>query len=524
MKKFVSLLLAMMMVIAMAAGAMAEENPKTYTLTLKGAYAGHTYSAYQIFAGDISAPDANDTVDGTSNILSNITWGSSVNTKAEGFNLGEAAAVAETLIDAADALAFADQIIPYLGTHAGSATVAEGATSCTITGLEAGYYLIMTTAANSTGAYTTYMMEVIENSTATVKADAPEVEKKVDDVNDSDTSEDATKWEDSADYDIGDTMNFQLTATLPSNYESFKSYKLVFKDTMENMEQVTIKSVYLTDAAGKKVGNDFAASDYTLVTADNGFTVTFADLKESSLKDQIKNGYKVVVEYTAVLSADANIGAAGNKNTVKLEYSNNPNWEYDAEKPDEKEPTGKTPDDTVIVFTFETIVNKVDQDKKPLTGAGFKLEKFVASENGTENYKNVAGNWVAEDEATVTEGTKFSFKGLDAGEYRLTETVTPAGYNTIDPIYFTIEATHDEKADAPKLNTLVVKDAQGNEIKSFTVTIEKGQVATDVVNKQGATLPETGGMGTTMMYIGGGLLVAFAVIMLATKRRMNAAE
>lgn len=205
-----------------------------------------------------------------------------------------------------------------------------------------------------------------------------------------------------------------------------------------------------------------------------------------------------------------------------IEFSNNPNGGGN----------GETPVDTVIVFTYQTIVNKVDENQRSLAGAKFTLEKFVASDNGAVTYNGVQGDWVAKTVAENQGGTTFTFTGLDDGEYRLKETQTPLGYNTIDDIYFTITATHDTEADEPKLAALKVENAQyvnaeGNTVDgtiTFTSNTTDGSLTTNVVNVSGSTLPETGGMGTTVFYVVGGVIVAGVLVLLVAKRRMGRAE
>ncbi|WP_288154241.1 prealbumin-like fold domain-containing protein [uncultured Sharpea sp.] len=126
-----------------------------------------------------------------------------------------------------------------------------------------------------------------------------------------------------------------------------------------------------------------------------------------------------------------------------MTYSNNPNKGGEGE-------TGKTPDDKNIVFTYKAVVNKVDQEQKTLAGAAFKLEK-----------KNNQGVYNLVKSFTAGNDTTFEFKGLDDGDYKLTETTTPAGYNTITPIEFTISADHDTTADEPALTRLSVTVTKG---------------------------------------------------------------
>ena len=505
-KKLASLLLVLVMVFALATTAFAEET--TYSITINNSAKDHTYEAYQIFTGDLS---------GTT--LSNIVWGSGVS-EAGQTALGDAAAKAETLKTEADAKAFAKAVAPYLTTAAGSAnTVTDG--KYVISGLAAGYYLVKDQDGSLTGdndSYTEYIIQVVGNVTATPKSDVPEVQKKVKDINDS-TDTTKTDWQDSADYDIGDSIPFQLKATLADNVSSYTTYKVVFHDTLSK---------------GLTYNND--AKVYIDGTETNGFAVTAtvnADATTLTVScDDVKalsavNSSAITVEYTAKLNENAVLGSAGNPNEVYLEYSNNPNK---SEKGNNE--TGETPKDVVIVFTYKTIINKVDSENKPLTGAAFKLEKLIKGKDGA------ADTWTTVKEFIVDETTtSFTFSGLDDGQYKLTETKTPVGYNTIDPIYFVIEATHDETADAPTLKTLnayltdangnkqtEVKDGESVNIDLGTVDLTAGSITTTVVNKSGSELPSTGGIGTTIFYVLGGVLVLAAVVLLVTKKRMSGAE
>ena len=511
-KKLASLLLALVMVLSLAVTAFADEST-TYSITINNSTAGHTYEAYQIFTGDLATNEAGNKV------LSNIVWGSGVS-EAGQTALGDAAAKAETLKTEADAKAFAKAVAPYLTTAAGSAnTVTDG--KYVISGLAAGYYLVKDQDGSLTGdndSYTEYIIQVVGNVTATPKSDVPEVQKKVKDINDS-TDTTKTDWQDSADYDIGDSIPFQLKATLANNVSSYTTYKVVFHDTL---------SKGLTYNKDAKV--------YIDGTETNGFTVTATVNADGTTTltvscDDVKalgagNSSVITVEYTAKLNENAVLGSAGNPNEVYLEYSNNPNKSEIGNNE-----TGETPKDVVIVFTYKTIINKVDSENNPLTGAAFKLEKLIKG-------KDAADTWTTIKEFTVDETTtSFTFSGLDDGQYKLTETKTPAGYNTIDPIYFVIEATHDVTADAPTLKTLnaYLTDANGNKqtemkdgesvnIDLGTVDLTAGSITTTVVNKSGSKLPSTGGIGTTIFYVLGGVLVLAAVVLLVTKKRMSGAE
>lgn len=454
-----------------------------YTITINGETDGHTFEAYQIFKGDL-----NDST------LSNIQWGTGV-TPFEFHGSNEAAKIAEGLTES-NAVEFSKEAAKHL-----KQPTASGSSSIEVP--EAGYYLIKDKDNSLTGkdgkAYTAYILKVIKDETVKPKADVPSVIKKVKDTND--TTGETTDWQDSADYDFGDKVPFQLTATLPkTNFDKYQTYYLEFSDTLSKGLEFNADS--LTVKVGESV---LTAGQYKITTEKD--TATGAT-KLSVVITDVKAlggtaGGKVTVDYTATLTTDAVIGAKGNPNEVELIYSNNPN-ENGTGKPKD---TGKTPKDTVVVFTYKTVVNKVDQNQQPLTGAGFTL------------YKKVKGEWKVVKEITAGEATKFEFAGIDDGEYKLSETATPAGYNTIKDITFTVEATHDTEADQPKLTNLSGVAASGQ--ITFTADKDAGSLTTQVENKKGSILPSTGSIGTTVLYVAGSVLVVAAGILLVTKKRMK---
>lgn len=498
MKKLASLLLAMVMVLSMTITAFADG---TYSITINNSAEGHTYEAYQIFTGDLS---------GTT--LSNIVWGSGVS-EAGQTALGDADEKAETLKTEADAKAFAKEVAPYLTTVAGSAnTVTDG--KYVISGLAAGYYLVKDkdgSLAGDNDSYTEYIVKVVSNATATPKSNVPTVQKKVKDINDS-TEDAMTDWQDSADYDIGDSVPFQLTATLANNVSSYTTYKVEFHDTQS--KGLTYNNDAKVCIDGKET-NGFTVSATVNADGTTTLTVSCDDVKALGAG----NSSVITVEYTATLNENAVLGSAGNPNEVYLEYSNNPNKSESGNNE-----TGNTPKDVVIVFTYKTIINKVtknpDYDPKvddskeyiPLTGAEFTLEK----------YNKETDKWEAITVVNNDAGTTFTFSGLDDGKYRLTETKTPAGYNSIEPIEFTVTAEHDVLSDNPALTSLSGNATTGE--LTFTSNTTEGSLSADVVNKAGSTLPETGGMGTTIFYVIGAILVIGAGVVLITRKRMSASK
>lgn len=484
-KKLAALLLAVVMTMAMNMTVFAADTT-TYSLTLTGTKTGHTYDAYQIFTGDLSTNTDGDKV------LSNVQWGTGITyTGAE----KSAADVADKLVAGTLKL---DTLESELTLNTPVKEVSSSADNTVIGGLVAGYYLVKDkdgTQDSTSDAYTKFIVQVVGDTSTKVKSDVPTVEKKVKDTNDSTGV--TSDWQDSADYDIGDDVPFQITGTMPSNIADYTKYTYTFTDTMSAGLTYTANTAKIT--IGTK---DVTSSFEETVTANNdGTTVTWActDLK-SITGVTIDASTKVIVTYDATLNKKAVTGSAGNPNTVYLTYSNNPN--------EGGEGTGKTPEDKNVVFTYKTVVNKVDQDQKSLAGAGFTLQKKV---NGTYT-----------DVKTFTAGTDitFTFTGLDDGDYKLIESTTPAGYNTIDDVEFTISATHDTTEDDPKLLTLSGDVTSGT--ATFAPDKTAGSLTTQIVNKKGSVLPSTGGIGTRMFYVFGGCLVAAAVVLLALKKRREA--
>ena len=530
MKKMAAILLAGALAAAIAVPVMAA-NTITIDQSASTDKTDHTYEAYQIFDGDYDA---------ASDQLQHIQWGSGITAqgqaalaKALGIDTSKsytAADVAGALadkqytFDAQDLQDLADTISKYLGTAAG--TSAKGGNTITVN--DDGYYFIKDKDGSVEGtdsAYTRFILQVVNNVTVTPKSDIPTFEKKVDDKNDSTGAEDAIVWQDSADYDIGDTIPYKLTGTLPNNYDKYENYDYIFTDTMTHLtfvDDATFKVVVDNSGNETDITSHF---DKAWDASAKKLTVTAKDT--NGLKDisGIDKNSKIIVYYTATLDSDANIGKTGNPNTAYLTYSNNPNQGGTGD-------TADTKTDKNIIFTYQTIINKVDEDNNALAGAEFAIYKVKATpassgtegtavgsfvKVGTSYYEIIAVETVTKD----TTGTIFTTKGIDDGTYVLVETTTPSGYNTIAPQVFTVTATHDTDKDEPELLTLSGSAETGSVI-SFTASVDAGSLTSTVVNQSGSTLPSTGGMGTTIFYIIGGLLVLGAVIILVSRKKVQA--
>ena len=479
---------AMILAIAMPSVVMADE---TYTLTLDNTVKGHTYEVYQIFTGKLTIKD-------NKKVLSNLAWGSGVK---GGAYTKSAKEIANTLTDETKAKAFAKELVDEKKLSEIKKIEKSAANSTVIKGLAAGYYLVKDTddsLKEMHDSYTAYILQVVGNDKVKVKSGVPTSEKKVKDINDS-TETDLSEWQDSADWDIGDEIPFKIEGTLPNNYTSYQKYTLKFHDKAEqgltfnkNSVNVYVDNTKITDTTKYRVVTDGLTDGCT-------FEVIFDDMR---LITTAENGSVVRVEYTSTLNKNAVLGKRGNKNTMHMEFSNNPNDEQGGE-------FGKTPEDTVIVFTYKVDVHKVDEDDNKLTGAKFKLEK------------KIKGVWKAIDKASGTEGDLFKFEGIDDGEYRLTEEEAPSHYDKLsEPIYFTVTADHEIVSADPILKSFSGNITSGNVgTMEFKADIDSGTLSTNVVNKPGSSLPETGGMGTTILYAAGVILILAAGAFLVMQKK-----
>ena len=514
MKKLMAALLAVAMVCAMAIPAFAAGGTTTYTITAPNN--GHIYEIYQIFTGT-PTPDASGNT-----ILSDIKWGANA---VSSYTTGNA--VDKTILDALSSVTGETNILNKVKTYV-DLTDAPAFTAWygTSASVPAGYYLIKDEDNAFVDSHTLYLVEVIDQDiTITPKTDAPSVEKKVLE-NTKHQQDDGydTGYNDTADYHIGDMVPFKLIGRIP-DMSYYTTYNYVFHDTLSKAFDAPDKSAIKVSLSDSKatLGTDIDSALYTVsvITDTDGettITVSFSDLK--SVTGVAKDKF-IVVSYSARLNEKASIGQGtpGNTNKVYLEYSNNPNGTG----------TGATAVDTVIVFTYELDVTKVDgQDaSKKLENAKFKLLNSDQSAYAKVDSNSKFIGWTP-NEADATELVSdvsglFKVIGLDDGTYFLKETLAPSGYNTLaEPIKLVISAdTSNGQNGFGAVTELTTIDVTVDNGTRTSGNVANGTVSIDVKNNQGTTLPGTGGIGTTIFYVvGGGLMVA-AAILLITKKRME---
>ena len=530
-KKLLAALLAVAMVCAMAIPAFAENSEGDVD-------SHHTYSAFQIFKGDVEGNNIKDFK------ISNVDWGSNIINNSDDFlnKLREADHIGPLFTNAKsaqevlavisqwhdsddDSIAFARFVCHYLYSNDANPTyvVRAGSNALTIPEAKAGYYLFVDTTDfskdDSYHSYNSFLLMVTKgnwNVPITPKAEKPTVEKKVYDNPDGTST---GGFGSSADHAINEKFQFQLTATLPDStnraYDYYDKYSVIFHDTLS--DGITYdKDDELDSVVIKSNGNTYNITDsskYTIDTTDlesqNSFVVNI-DVKACA-KDagfDLNDGATITVTYTAHLNDKAYVNTAGgstsNINKVYLTYSNNPKDESSI---------GKTPESTpVYVYTYQLNNTKYHDEANSgneLEGAGFSLYSDEACTQEVKLYKegafyypikNAKGKTAVEMKSAA-DGT-FNVKGLDAGTYYLKETTPPAGYSACDKTRIVISATHDEHnvnlSGESNLNNKIINKKAG-----------------------GITLPSTGGIGTTIFYVvGGGLMVA-AIVLLVTKKRME---
>lgn len=536
-KKLLAFLLVAMMIVAMLPNALAA----TVTIPSDGILSGHSFTAYQIFAGNESE-----------GALQNVVWGSGIDSDAFLAALkadttygsffstcADAAAVAKVLTDNNTNGGLANAFAKLA--HANKTGTGTALTVGT-TDLPGGYYLIVDTTndVGEGGAYNASLLQVVGDIRIDVKTAAPSVEKKV--LEDDKYNQDGgygTGYNDVADYNIGEAVPFHLIGLVP-DMSRYDTYKYIFHDTLSaglTLNEGSIKVYVASDKAGTDKAEITTGWTRGTPAAGESFTVSFDDLKTVS---GVTQGKYIIVEYTATLNTGAVIGLDGNPNTVYLEYSNKPNQSAAGDTDN----TGKTPQDRVIVFTYQLNTTKVDGQN---TETKLKDAKFVLLNSDGNQVAKISGGkfdgwtnlpdavdgkisataWTTNTVLTSAESTGlFSVTGLDAGTYNLREIAAPAGYNLLSQditVVITAATANGQTWGGTASDALTGLSVKADETNG-TGDTSTGIASITIANNKGNTLPETGGIGTTVFYVLGSILVIGAVVLLVSKKRMNAIE
>ena len=541
--KLLSLFIAAIMIATLSL-TVAADNEVTVTVP----DSTHTYAAYQIFSG---------TQETSGGPLASIQWGSGINSSAfltalksdtsGPFNVTSGGTTVNIFADCVTAQDVADVLdtvssnsqaaelfakLAFANKSAVSTTLSSGTNT-----LDKGYYLVVDTQ-NVSGTYDVAnpaVLMVTNDMVIEPKTDKPSVDKQVWDEA-ADSEDGVNNWGESADHALNETFQFKLIGTLPVDieFDRYETYTVKFNDfwsegiTFENLVSVDIipvkasaetVSLYTGGTIAKVGGVD--TFSYTVDTTARTLTITVPDVK--TLGADLSEGASIVVVYNAHLNESAiitnadtvgNGTADDNINTVNLEYTNTPDTAGTGTT------LGKTPDDTVFVFTYEILNTKYKDSKasgNELGGAEFKLyqadgvtEIPVIYDSTLGGYRLTKGAETGETMVSASGTGVFNIIGLDTGTYVLKETKAPDGYNVADDIQIVISATHLESGTGTSATVSFVTDST--------------HVDNDIIDKSGNLLPTTGGVGTKMIYIIGALLTVGAGVFLIVKKKIRGTE
>ena len=476
-KKLAGCLLALVMILTMSNVAVVNAangtNNNSGSITINNAIKGHTYNAYQILV-----LESYNTDKGAYAYKANQNWKDWLKTQTQYVSIDDQDYV--TWVKDADAAAFAKAALAHAADNniqpTATQIVGKDATSTTIefTDLNLGYYLIDTTVGTLCSLDTT-----IPDVTMQEKNVVPPVKKEV--------KEDSTgNWGEENTAEIGQTVEFKTTISAKPGAQGY-----VLHDVMSAGLTLDPDSI---EATGLTKGQDTESGDYHVVTTGLSDGCTFEVVFHQSYLDTITQDTNIVVTYNAVVNENAQISPSANPNSTTLKYGEGSKFET-------------IPSETKT-YTFKVDVVKTDSKNKVLDGAQFKLYDAKTGGNEIALIKVSDGAYrLAKDEETgveyiTTKDGRLEIKGFDANtNYYLEETKAPNGYNKLA-----------ERVE------IAVKEAN-LEASVTNDTWQSGGV--HIVNKTGSLIPSTGGMGTTVLYMAGGVLVIAAGALLIFRKRMN---
>lgn len=479
-KKLLGLLLALTLSLTLCLPAFAANgtNNNTGSITINDAEVGHTYSIYQVMVLESYDKDKNAYA-----YKAHSDWADWLKTQTQYVsidNQGYITWVGQT--DDSTIAAFAKNALAHAKSNNIAPVEEVTATSATVrfTNLNLGYYLVDTTLGTLCSLDTTApSVEMFE------KNEPPHIDKQV--------KEDSTgNWGDENTAEIGDTVYYKTTITAKKGAEKF-----ILHDEMSEGLTLNAGSITVAEPTGLKKGQDANSGDYHVVTTGLTDGCTFEVHFHQSYLDTITADTNIVVTYEAVVNENAVVYPAENPNETKLQYGNAPDPEDQF-----------TPPDITKTYTFKVDVVKTDDKDKVLDGVQFKLYDAKTGGNEIALVKESDGVYrLAKDGETgveyiTTVNGQLEIKGFDANtNYYLEETKAPNGYHKLG-----------ERVE------IAVKEAN-LEASVSNDTWQSGGV--HVVNNPGKELPSTGGMGTALFYIAGGVLVVGAAALFVLKKRKD---
>ena len=443
-KKLMATSLAAVSVFACAFGASANSTVKS-TVNVPSTD-DHTYGVYQIMTGDS---------DGDS--LTNVKWGTNAVKTAGTYVTHEDLTAIESLKD----LSSDSEKLKGTDTVAGLASYVDLTSTPVATAsksspaeVEEGYYLFKdNNTVTGSDTYTLYIAKVANGSSITISRKAatstPTVEKTV---------KEGDTYAKGADASQSDTIEYQVVATLPDNLDAYSLYKYTLTDTPD--EGLTLNK----DSVKVMMDSTDVTDKFTVSVDGTSLVIACDDILTIS---GVSATSKFTFTYTGSLNDKAVTGTTGNENGAVLTYSNNPNDTTSTNSSSSTEDTAKT-------YTYRLVINEQDENGDALEGVGLTLSK----KNASGEYEVVGSE--------VTGVTTFTWEKLDAGEYKLSETTTPAGYKTMDDKEFTITSTISDEGELTAL---------ASTLEGATVTLSTGTIEASIINGTKTSLPVTGAMG-----------------------------
>ncbi len=460
-KKILAIGIAAVSVFASALTASAADS----TISIPNTEDTHKYSVYQIMTGETS----------TDNVIVNAYWGKNSTKYVEGSDtkveltdlqnielLGESGLTDAQIIKGAT---INDVAVPGLKTYVDfeSTPYAKDLSATNSVTVPAGYYLVKDQdVIQDSDTYSLYMIKVaagqnLELARKIAKGRIiPDVPAKtVEGVKGTSASE-------------GDKLKFTITCNLPNNYADYSAYKYILTDIPAaglSIDKSTVKVVS---------GNDTLTPDSVTVDTNGKLVIAFNNLKTIT---SINADSEIVYTYTATVTDKAVYGTTGSSNSASLEYSNDPNS-------DDPGTSSNTDKGSVKVYTYKLVINNKNEKGEALKGSTLKLERKM--DDGS--YKEVT-TITNDNNGTVT------WDRLDAGEYKLSETGTPDGYDKLDDITFTITPEISEDGKLTKLNS---------SFPNATINLDgtNSSITANVTHETKTTLPVTGAIGLVALGLG----------------------
>lgn len=510
-KKLASMLLALIMTLALAVPAFAQEvspNPGEGkgSITITNAAKGETYTLYRLFDATVSTA-----IDATTNEAESIVYTGTIpdglssyfTADANGYITAADAAWkdTDTKTEMSDGLKTALEV--WAKSVTAIASVESDGTQLEFTQLKYGYYVVVSTQGTAVSVDSTNPHASIVDKNSTVPSG---LSKKVDETN----------------VNIGDLVTYTVTFKTANYDGAGEQAREIVSYTITDTLPEFLKDVTVTGIVVDNDGDAATTGDQTEIKVNDAVPQFGAEKKivldwydEDNARFLYDNGATVTITYTAVVTDMAAIDGDGNTNEVTVQWT-------------VKDGTPGGMEDTETIYTYAIAVKKVDKDGNPLAGAKFRFPFYVTEtpdKDGVYVYAGItAGTGLTNQITTPADGV-IVIKGVASGMYSITEVEAPSGYNKLSaPVSVTATQT-----GSTTTQVTIYLDENGNVVdetkKVTTITYDNPRISTAVVavlNKTGSELPSTGGMGTTIFYVLGTILLIGAAVLLITKKRMGA--